>query len=64
MIIERVAMVIYLNNISIRVTRLCSHRHKEGRRKEGRTLDEWMNECLKTPQHKNYIGCWVLDNGI
>ena len=23
-----------------------------------------MNECLLTPQHENYIGCWVLDNVI
>ena len=22
-----------------------------------------MNEYLLTPQHKNYIDCWVLDSG-
>ena len=26
-------------------------------------MNEWMNECL-TPQHENYIGYWVSDNGI
>ena len=23
-----------------------------------------LNEYLTTPQHKNYIGCWVSDNGM
>ena len=26
-------------------------------------MNEWMNECLTTPQCKNKIGYWVL-NGI
>ena len=25
---------------------------------------DWMNECLTTPQHKKQIGYWVSEKGI
>ena len=25
--------------------------------------DEWMNECLTTPQHEKQIGYWVSEKG-
>ena len=28
-----------------------------------RLLGEWMNECLKTPQHEKQIGYWVSEKG-
>ena len=27
-------------------------------------LNEWMNECLTTPQHEKQIGYWVSEKGI
>ena len=27
-------------------------------------MNEWMNECLMTPQHENQIGYWVSEKGL
>ena len=26
-------------------------------------MNEWMNECLTTPQHEKQIGYWVSEKG-
>ena len=27
------------------------------------SVNEWMNECLTTPQHENHIDYWVSEKG-
>ena len=27
-------------------------------------MNEWMNECLTTPQHEKQIGYWVSEKGL
>ena len=37
--------------------------HSSQRSMTGVTMNEWMNECLTSPQHEKQIGYWVSEKG-